>query len=94
MSPGRCAGCGKTHQSCKVIRTHTMSCPDYLKLFKESPEKALDPEAEHRRWNEEENSDEARAEAKDVRLQKRFAELDAKRDEQTTRWSTPPSILD
>jgi len=73
MSHGRCAGCGKTSPSCKIIKTHIMTCPDYVSLFKEDASRALQPEEEYVRWSEEENNPEARAIAKDIRLTKRFA---------------------
>jgi hypothetical protein len=42
--PGRCAGCGLENKSCKVIKSHIMTCPDYKKLWQTDPDKALEPE--------------------------------------------------
>lgn len=94
MTAGRCAGCGKVSNSCSQIRTHVLSCPDYIALYKADSAKALDPEAELIRFNAEENSDEARAEAKGERLTRRFAELDARRIEQTERWKPKDLLAD
>jgi hypothetical protein len=46
MSAGRCAGCGKAGVQ-KVMRTHVTECPDWLAL---PPSRQLAPEAEYRRW--------------------------------------------
>jgi hypothetical protein len=43
MSAGRCAGCGKTGQ----LRTHVTECELWLAL---PPARQLGPEAEYRRW--------------------------------------------
>jgi hypothetical protein len=51
---GRCAGCGKTGQPKPVLR-HVAECPDWLAL---PPERQLDPEAEYRRWLEQDRGDE------------------------------------
>ncbi len=48
MSAGRCAGCRKTGQP-KPLRTHVTECADWLAL---PPARQLDPEAEYRRWIE------------------------------------------
>jgi len=94
MAQGRCAGCGLIDNSSTKIRQHVVSCPDYLKLFKTTPERALEPAAEFVRWQAEDNTKEQRAEAKDTRLAKKFAELDQRRVNQVARWVTPPDILD
>lgn len=94
MAQGRCAGCGKTGQSCKGMKNHILECPAYVKLYKSDPSKALMPEQEFERWQREENSEEARAAARDVRLAAKFAELDSKRDAQSERWAQPPDLLD
>lgn len=94
MAQGRCAGCGKTGTSCKGMKNHIMSCPEYIQLYQKDPSKALEPGPEFARWQREENSEEARAEAKDKRLAARFAALDVKRDKQSSRWATPPDLLD
>ncbi len=48
---------------------------------------------EHVRWKAEDDNPEARAAAKDVRLAKRFAELDVRREAQAERWETKPDML-
>jgi len=70
-----------------------MSCPEYIALFRTSPEKCLDPTDEFIRFGLEEGSDESKADAKEERLTKRFAELDARRLEQVGRWK-PRDLLD
>ncbi len=54
MSAGRCAGCGKTGQA-KPVRRHVAECPAWLAL---PPVRQLDPEAEYRRWQEQDRGDE------------------------------------
>lgn len=51
---GRCAGCGKTGQPKPVLR-HVTECPAWLALL---PARQLDPEAEYRRWLEQDRGDE------------------------------------
>lgn len=51
---GRCAGCGKTGQSCSLGR-HVVECLPWLDL---PPARQLDPEAEYRRWQDEDREDE------------------------------------
>ena len=51
---GRCAGCGKTGQP-KPMRKHVVECADWLAL---PPERQLEPEAEYRRWQDEDKDDE------------------------------------
>jgi len=46
---GRCAGCTKTGQP-KPLRGHVAECPSWLAL---PPGRQLDPEAEYRRWQDE-----------------------------------------
>jgi predicted ATPase with chaperone activity len=96
VNPGRCAGCGKTSTSCKSIRNHVTQCPKYALLYREHPELCLDPVDEFERNKAYEASDEgqdARAEAKSARLDKRFAEMDRAREAQDARWSGAPDIL-
>jgi len=93
MTAGRCAGCGATDNSCKKIKAHVTTCPDFLALFKTDPSKALPPEAEYTRWKEEDNTEEQRAIEKDKRLQVRFADMDRRRENQKERWSKKKDIL-
>jgi hypothetical protein len=94
MHPGRCAGCGVVNTSCKKIRAHVCECPDYLRLYRESPEKALEPEAEYLRWKADDTVADVRAQQKDLRLQARFKALDEKRALQVERFAAPPDPLD
>ena len=50
----RCAGCGKTGQP-KPVSRHVTECPDWLAL---PPGRQLDPEAEYRRWLEQDRDGE------------------------------------
>lgn len=93
MPTGRCAGCGY-NGSCKKVKAHILTCPDYLKLFRELPERCLEPAAEHARYKTEEDTSEARAERRDVRLQHRFAELERLQAAQVARWQRPKDILE
>jgi hypothetical protein len=51
---GRCAGCEKTGQPVPM-RRHVAECPAWLAL---PPERQLGPEAEYRRWLEQDREDE------------------------------------
>lgn len=51
MTKGRCAGCGYEDSSIRVA-DHTMDCPEFAKLYREAPDKALDPEVEYTRHQE------------------------------------------
>ena len=51
---GRCSGCGKTGQP-KPVRRHVAECPAWLAL---PPGRQLDPEAEYRRWQEQDRDTE------------------------------------
>lgn len=94
MAPGRCAGCGLSNSSCRPIRAHVETCPDYLDLYREDPARALAPEAEYRRWKAEDDSPEARQAARDVRLGRVFAEADEAQQAARERWQSKKSILD
>lgn len=93
MASGRCSGCGRA-DSLRKISTHIVSCPDYAELFQSDPSKALDPAAEHRRFQTEDRSPEARAEQRGERLLVRFADINRQQAASTARWAKPPSILD
>jgi hypothetical protein len=54
VSVARCAGCGTTGQP-KPMRTHVTECDPWLAL---PPSRQLDPEAEYRRWQEQDREDE------------------------------------
>lgn len=88
MPLGRCAGCGSSGSDRK-IRTHVLSCEDYSALFKTDPERCLDPHAEYLRYKREDDTFEARAVRRDVRLQRRFAEMDRLHSQQAARWRRP-----
>ncbi len=89
MSAGRCSGCGEVNRSCKVVREHIRSCPDYRQLLSTAPEKALEPEAEYDRWAARDKTEE-RIERRD-RL---VGETDALHAAQVARFATPKDILD
>lgn len=59
MPRGRCAGCGFETASAKAMRSHLSSCTQYIKLWKETPSLALEPEAEFLRHRTAKKSDEA-----------------------------------
>lgn len=63
---GRCAGCGWEDPSSKRVRVHVQECGEYLALFRATPERALDPEAEYVRDREHRQSAEF-AEADEAR---------------------------
>lgn len=52
MAAGRCAGCGRTGDA-KVVGRHLVACSRWAELYRSAPDKALDAEAEHRRWSAE-----------------------------------------
>lgn len=89
---GRCAGCGLT-DSPKKVRLHVMTCPDYLALHHSEPGRALDPEAEYERHRTEDNTSEARAERRDLKLRTRFAETQRRQSAQADRFRRPRDIL-
>lgn len=88
---GRCAGCGYSAASVLKVRTHTLTCPSFIYLFKNAPERALSPEAEAERWNTYRRSDEAaneKFEKKEV-LREGYREINrVKVEAQEARWSS------
>lgn len=93
MSAGRCSGCGRV-DSLRKVSLHIVSCPDYLALYEQHPERALEPEAEYSRFRTEDTTPEARAQQRGARLEVRFAEINRQQAASATRWSKPPDILD
>lgn len=89
MSAGRCAGCGKVSQSCKVIKNHIIGCPDWKALYLRDPARALEPEAEYRRWQDEDVD----AEREDRKAQA-SAEAAQQRAAMADRFRTPPDPLE
>jgi len=85
---GRCAGCGLTDRNADKVREHARYCPEYKTLYQESPERALDPEAEFTRYKEAE-----RAGDRQVRREAAVTEAERRRAVQTARWETPPDLL-
>jgi hypothetical protein len=73
MSRGRCSGCGAENASCKKIRTHVNTCPEYISLFKSEPEKCLDPEDEYRRHQQFLKTDDAQVAKDEARQTKHDA---------------------
>ena len=92
MSAGRCAGCGNIGSSAQMNR-HVLTCAAFLGLFRKRPEQCLDPEAEYERFKVEEDSSEARAQRRDARLERQFADQTVRRDWETDRWA-PRDILE
>lgn len=68
IAAGRCAGCGHEDASARKVRYHTSSCAKFIELWRASPEKALDPEAEHARVHGEEHI----AAKKDAKLERHY----------------------
>lgn len=93
MATGRCSGCGRT-DSLRKIRLHILHCTRYEHLFHHEPDRALDPAAEHQRYQAEERNPEARAEQRGERLEVRFAAINRHQATSATRWARPPDILD
>lgn len=93
MPTGRCAGCGRI-ESLKKAEQHALTCPEYLKRYREHPESCLDPGAEFVRFKTEDDTSEARAERRDQRLQKRFADMDEQHARQAQRWQRPKDLLE
>lgn len=89
---GRCAGCGNTASSRK-IEIHILTCDQFLALFKSTPQRCLDPQAEFERFKSEEDTPEARAVRRGQRLQQRFLEFDAIARTQADRWRPEGDIL-
>lgn len=93
MAAGRCAGCGCT-DSARKIGLHVMTCPQYIELYRCEPGRCLDPEAEYQRYRTEEDTAEARAHRRHLRLRDSFAETQARQALQAARWRQPRDILD
>lgn len=94
MSAGRCAGCGFTNSSCKLVRSHVMNCEEYLALWRDSPDKALSPEDEFARYSESGDAASDKQTKKDDALDARFRKLQEVRDQQVARMVKPPDPLD
>lgn len=93
MTAGRCAGCGYTNSSCKTVRAHVLSCPEYRKVWQTDRARALDPEAEWTRWTQEEGSPEAK-EAERDRTREWWREVNQRVSaQQESRWE-PQDILE
>jgi hypothetical protein len=89
VSAGRCAGCGGTDSSCQRIKKHVQKCPDFLALYRTDPARALDPEAEYRRWVAEDRRDEAAQRRRAV-----IEEAESSRAQRASRFATPPDVLE
>lgn len=88
MAQGRCAGCGVTGPH-KVVTAHMMVCAEYVALFLSDSAKALDPEAEYTRWQ---NDDKAGERA--VARQEQIADTDARRAAMAGRFATKDPLED
>lgn len=89
VSNGRCVGCGRTG-AIRKIQIHVTTCPQYLERFRTGT--ATDPAEEFLRQPD--DSAAVRAQARDIRLRNRFAELDHQQRQQQRRWMTPKDPLD
>lgn len=90
---GRCAGCGCT-DSVKKIKSHVMTCPQYIELYRSEPSRCLDPEAEYHRHRNDEGTSEARAQRRHLRLTDSFTDMERRQALQAARWRRPKDILD
>lgn len=70
-----------------------MTCPHYIELYHSEPDRCLDPEAEYERYRTDDDTSEARAERRGLRLQHRFTELTSFHARQARRWQ-PKDILE
>lgn len=93
MAVGRCAGCGFT-DSVRKVAVHIVDCPRYRDLFTTQPHRCLDPEAEHHRYQAEDDTEEARTARRQERLSARVAQAEQHQTLHTRRWRRPPDILD
>lgn len=93
MPSGRCAGCGLTDAPTKV-KQHVLSCPGYLRLYREHPDRCLDPVAEFTRYKDEDDNREARAERRDNRMAGRAAEMERRAVVAAQRLARPKDILE
>lgn len=92
MPAGRCAGCGLV-DSCRKVSAHVLGCAEFAELFRNNPERCLDPAAEYERVKAQDTSD-TRALARERRMTDRFAALEARTAHQAARWRRPPDILE
>lgn len=93
MTAGACSGCGAENVSCKKIAAHVQQCPDYARLYRESPDLALTPEEEFKKRREEEQDPELRATRREARLNRVFADVDRRRQFETDRFKKKPDML-
>jgi hypothetical protein len=93
MATGRCAGCGCTGSVCK-IGSHVMTCPQYIELYQHDPARCLDPAAEYQRYRTDEDTSEARARRRHLRLADSYIDLERRQALQATRWRKPKDILE
>jgi hypothetical protein len=89
---GRCAGCGVVGAPRKVNQ-HLLTCEQFRELFRRDRSRALDAASEYRRYRDQ-NTPEARAEARDVRLTALFADQESGLARQQDRWATPADLLE
>ncbi len=94
MATGRCAGegCGYTAAALRV-NAHVLTCSSYLELFRTDPGRCLTPEAEYARYKEIEDSPDARARRRDIRLRQRYAESERMAPLREDRWVIGNDIL-
>jgi hypothetical protein len=62
MATGRCAGCGAVLRGTeKANRAHVLSCERWAELYRQDPARALEPEEEHARYQEQDRPAEREA---------------------------------
>ena len=93
MAQGRCSGCGFSDTSTKV-KNHVLGCSEYAQLYRCDPERCLSPEAEYVRFRTQDDTFEARAERRELRIRDIFASMAQQQAAHASRWSTPKDILD
>lgn len=86
MNPGRCEGCGKENKSCKKIKIHILGCEEFKRLWRDNPERALEPDVSYQRHRG------VLEDTKDKRREVRIAGMRtrdrARLDGQAKRWGT------
>lgn len=60
MPLGRCAGCGASDASARRMAAHISECEDYKELYRTSPDRALSPAEEQKRYLAEGGADAAK----------------------------------
>jgi hypothetical protein len=88
MATGRCVGDGRTGPA-RDIAIHILLCPEFARVYRDTPERALTPVEEYARWRREEQDDD-----RDVAREAKVAGTDAKRAELADRFRTRDILED